>query len=67
MLVWGTHEQMWLRHFAHTPAGGGRPGRPGGALQAAAWTRLGSAAHELVVVWQAVHRYAIQYAGGSAG
>ena len=26
------HEQMWLRHFAHTPAGGGRLGRPGGAL-----------------------------------
>ncbi len=27
------HEQMWLRHFAHTPAGGGRQGRPGGALR----------------------------------
>jgi len=37
------------------------------ALQAAAWTRLGSAAHELVAVWQAAHRYALQYAGGSAG
>jgi len=25
------HEQMWLCHFAHIPAGGGRQGRPGGA------------------------------------
>ncbi len=25
------HEQMWLCHFAHAPAGGGRQGRPGGA------------------------------------
>jgi len=27
------HDQMRLRHFAHTPAGGGRQGRPGGALK----------------------------------
>jgi hypothetical protein len=26
----GAHQPMWLGDFAHTPAGGGRPGRPGG-------------------------------------
>jgi hypothetical protein len=36
------------------------------ALQAAAWTRLRSAAHELVAVWQAVQRYAGPHASPSA-